>query len=42
LPRTFFGASAMSTMTAFFKSRGLTSPYALPASFSYWPTPDHG
>src|SRR5919206_90735 len=29
----------MSTITAFFGSKGSTSPWALPASFSYWPTP---
>src|SRR4030095_16800119 len=32
---------SMSTIPEFFGSSGFTSPYALPTSFSYWPTLGH-
>jgi hypothetical protein len=41
LPRALRGASAMSAMTAFFGSSGLTSPCATPTIFSYCPTSGH-
>src|SRR3954466_10421297 len=31
----------MSTIIRFWRSCGFTSPNALPAIFSYWPTPGH-
>src|SRR5712691_1116506 len=38
MPAAFFGARAMSAMTAFLGSDGSTSPNARPTSFSYCPT----
>src|SRR5262245_10306975 len=38
MPRALRGASSMSWMTAFWRSRGSTSPNARPTSLSYGPT----